>query len=356
MLIVTGTDIAEVEGQMQRQIEALRTNAPVREPGKGPFLTEDGLAFLALTPELARECRAFYHSRAYLFLALGFKEVRDAGGVAEAHQRLSDKFGVGDMTEAVLSDLQPATPNVGERFLALRWKDNSWWALRSVPLIASQHFDLIAMPEFGWIDTGSEDVLNINRRGLHPPQTFPFLNFLESLRRNMLTHASSEEKIFWRRWDANVAKETQAKRSSALSSGRRLIEEIQKQKLSLEKLHWKDLEEIVAEVLRGEGLDVTRQRSHPQGGRDLVVTGRFGSGALFHVAVEVKHKTTVDGPEIHQILYQNRRFNSLLVVTSGSFTAGVYAERANPDNNMRLILRDGIALRNVLTGFGGSLL
>jgi hypothetical protein len=66
------------------------------------------------------------------------------------------------------------------------------------------------------------------------------------------------------------------------------------------------------------------------------------------LAVEVKNKDTVDRPEVQLALTQNRQFPALLFATSGRFTAGVIEEARLPVNRMRLFLKDGVALGELL--------
>jgi hypothetical protein len=69
------------------------------------------------------------------------------------------------------------------------------------------------------------------------------------------------------------------------------------------------------------------------------------------MAVEVKHRKVVDRPEVEMALHQNRRFPALLFVTSGRFTAGVLKEKALPENQLRLFLKDGDALGDLIRDY-----
>ena len=66
------------------------------------------------------------------------------------------------------------------------------------------------------------------------------------------------------------------------------------------------------------------------------------------MAVEVKHRKLVDRPEVQLALYQNRAYPALVFVTSGRFTAGVFKEKLLPDNCHRLLLKDGIAVGDMV--------
>lgn len=114
---------------------------------------------------------------------------------------------------------------------------------------------------------------------------------------------------------------------------------------ALEDIHWRTLEEIVAELLRDLGMEVTiTPRSH-DGGRDVIARGELIPGEPTLLAVEVKHRKTVPISELRQALWANRHFPALLFVTSGKFSAGVYRERNRSDGRMRLLLKDGYALK-----------
>lgn len=128
-----------------------------------------------------------------------------------------------------------------------------------------------------------------------------------------------------------------------------LLAELAINKIDLRSIHWKQLEEVVAELLRSHGMEIHMVKESPQGGRDIIARGQIipGMGPVT-MAVEVKQRDVVGRPEIHKALHQNRYFPALLFVTSGRFTAGVIEEQAKPENQLRLFLKDGIALNDLL--------
>ncbi|TKB23071.1 restriction endonuclease [Desulfopila sp. IMCC35006] len=96
-----------------------------------------------------------------------------------------------------------------------------------------------------------------------------------------------------------------------------IINEIQTEQTDLSSIHWKKFEEIVAEVLRAQGMEIHLVKESPQGGRDIV--GRIFIPELneaLSIAVEVKHREVVDRPLVQTALYQNRQFPALMFVTS----------------------------------------
>ena len=132
-----------------------------------------------------------------------------------------------------------------------------------------------------------------------------------------------------------------------------IIQELQRGDLELCALDWRQLEEIVAELLRRKGLDIHVVKENPQGGRDIVARGELVPGAeLVTIAVEVKHRRYVDRPEVQKALHQNRMFPALMFVTSGRFSAGVLREATLPENRMRLFLKDGVAIRDLISTYG----
>jgi hypothetical protein len=160
-----------------------------------------------------------------------------------------------------------------------------------------------------------------------------------------------EEKTIWspRLWTPS----SQENQSIILQHNTKdLLTALKSEKINLESVSWKQLEEIVAEVLRANGLEIHVVRENPQGGRDIIARGEliFGQEPLL-MAVEVKHRSVVDRPEIDKALHQNRYFPALLFVTSGRFTAGVLREKALPENQFRLFLKDGNALGDLIRDY-----
>ncbi len=123
-----------------------------------------------------------------------------------------------------------------------------------------------------------------------------------------------------------------------------LLQAIQTQKRDLRDIPWRHLEEIVAELLRSRGLEVfVTPRTH-DGGRDIVARGELILGEPTLLAVEVKQKTVVSIEDVQRALRANEDFPALLVATAGRFSGGVIKEKARHRNQLRLLLKDGIAL------------
>ncbi len=131
-----------------------------------------------------------------------------------------------------------------------------------------------------------------------------------------------------------------------------LIQAIQSEKIDLCSVSWRQFEEIVAALLSDLGMDIHINREVPQGGRDIIARGSLFPGCeLVTIAVEVKHRAYVDRPQIQQAIYQNRAFPALMFVTSGHFSAGVIQEARLPENKMRLFLKDGVAIRDLIKSY-----
>jgi len=91
-------------------------------------------------------------------------------------------------------------------------------------------------------------------------------------------------------------------------------------------------------------MEVPRVRPGPQGGKDLIAR-TWVLDEPITMAVEIKHKNTVKPGEVRDAMFASQYYNSLMFVTSGGFAAGVLRERATYNSHMRLILKDGVALR-----------
>jgi hypothetical protein len=76
-----------------------------------------------------------------------------------------------------------------------------------------------------------------------------------------------------------------------------------------------------------------------------------GLGNIVNIAVEVKHKKTVGIPEISRSLDANRHYPQIMR-TSGTFSSKVIEEKRTDERYLRLILKDNIALRQLIKGYG----
>ena len=136
------------------------------------------------------------------------------------------------------------------------------------------------------------------------------------------------------------------------SSIQHVLSELTGEQKTLAELSWHQLEELVAEILRFNGLEIHLVRETPQGGRDIVARGELIPGQEpITMAVEVKHRKVVDRPEVQKALWQNREYPALLFITSGRFTSGVIEEKSLSENRLRLFLKDGEALGDMIRDY-----
>lgn len=99
-----------------------------------------------------------------------------------------------------------------------------------------------------------------------------------------------EQKTIWspRLWTPSA----QNQQSLLLhESTKDILAAIKNEKIGLEAVSWRQLENIVAEILRAHGLEIHVVRENPQGGRDIIARGELIPGQEpVLLAVEVKHR------------------------------------------------------------------
>ena len=126
---------------------------------------------------------------------------------------------------------------------------------------------------------------------------------------------------------------------------RGLLDALRREKVAFRELTWQQVEDIVAELLRARGLQITVTPRSRDGGRDLIARGELIPGEPSTLAIEIKHKSVVGLDEVTSRLHRNKDFPALLFATTGRFTAGVVREKTKPEHFLRLLLKDGTALR-----------
>lgn len=201
-------------------------------------------------------------------------------------------------------------------------------------------------PDGTWHDCeGVVERLLPGTEGLGPRDHRPFEYWYELLRTTWLQGLSVPDRnpnhsvTFPSLWVPRTDKE-----SLLHTATRATLFELSQGSTSLDQMHWRTLEELVAELLRDLGLEVVvTPRSH-DGGRDVVARGELIPGEPSLLAVEVKHRKVVPVSELRAALWANRQFPALLFVTSGRFSAGVYREKCKEESKLRLFLKDGMGL------------
>ncbi len=133
---------------------------------------------------------------------------------------------------------------------------------------------------------------------------------------------------------------------SLVETTKQLIKRLADSRVTLDQIDWRDLEDIVAEVLHSKGLQVAVTDRASDGGRDVIARGELLPGEPITFAVEVKHSSVVGLDAVRSRLYANREFPMLMMATSGRFSAGVIKEKKRPENFLRLLLKDGKALKS----------
>lgn len=139
-----------------------------------------------------------------------------------------------------------------------------------------------------------------------------------------------------------------------VSSIKEILKEMYLQKKELREIHWRQLEEIVAELLSSRGMEILITPRSKDGGRDIIARGELILGEPTTIAVEVKQKPVVGLFDVQRALRANEDFPSLLIATSGRFSAGVIQEKARERNRLRLFLKDEIALTQWIDLYGGK--
>jgi HJR/Mrr/RecB family endonuclease len=125
---------------------------------------------------------------------------------------------------------------------------------------------------------------------------------------------------------------------------RSLIYEISKNEKSLDEIHPRQFEELIAVLLQNLGMDVELTPYTHDGGRDIIARSKLETGDTIIMAVEAKRKKITELDDVQKALYANKNFPYLLLATSGRFSAGVIKEKNKPENEYRLILKDGVSI------------
>ena len=136
----------------------------------------------------------------------------------------------------------------------------------------------------------------------------------------------------------------QYRRVELVDSTMAILDALKHQAFSLRDVTWRQLEEIVAELLRARGLDVHLTKATRDGGRDILARGELIGGEPTTLAVEVKHRGVVGTPDIHRAWAANQNWPLVMVATSGRFSAGVINQKRRNDKYHRLLLKDGAGL------------
>jgi hypothetical protein len=131
-----------------------------------------------------------------------------------------------------------------------------------------------------------------------------------------------------------------------------ILQAVHSEQRALRDVHWRQLEEIVAELLAARGLEIFLTPPSGDGGRDIVARGELVPGEPTTIAIEVKQKDVVSLGDVRAALQANAEFPCLMIATAGRFSAGVTQERRREGNRLRLFLKDGVALAQWIDAYG----
>ena len=131
-----------------------------------------------------------------------------------------------------------------------------------------------------------------------------------------------------------------------------LLKEIYKEGKALRDIRPRQLEELIAELLRDRQMEIHVTPETRDGGRDVIARGEWIPGEPMVLAVEVKQKPVVGVQDLYSSLKANEDFPVLLLATSGRFSAGVIQEKERRRNELRIILKDGVALSQWIATYG----
>jgi predicted Mrr-cat superfamily restriction endonuclease len=131
-----------------------------------------------------------------------------------------------------------------------------------------------------------------------------------------------------------------------------ILRSIYAERKTLNEITPRQLEEIVAELLRSQGMDIYVTPQTRDGGRDIIARGELVPGEPTILAVEVKHRKVVGMADLYGSLKANENFPALLLVTTGRFSGGVVNEKTKSENRLRLLLKDGVALSQWICAYG----
>ena len=193
-----------------------------------------------------------------------------------------------------------------------------------------------------WYEGIGENTLHFVGPTVDPDRHVPIESWLASLE-SMHRQPDSVGRVLWAPgvWTPKIQEQ---QRISLSSTAKALIMAIHSQQKELRAIHWRELEEVVAELLRSKGLQILVTPRSADGGRDIIARGEIIPGEPTLLAVEVKQKPVVGLEDVQRVLRANEDFPVLMMATAGRFSAGVIAERDRCRNQMRLFLKDGIAL------------
>lgn len=163
----------------------------------------------------------------------------------------------------------------------------------------------------------------------------------------LVDRVDSDPRALWLRSCWTPARQRE-QRDALRSTVDPILGDLRNRVVDLRELHWRELEELVAELLAQRGFEIDVTPPSGDGGRDVIARGELTPGEPLQIAVEVKQKPVVGLADVQRALYANRAYPALMVATAGTFSAGAVGEKERERNAMRLFLKDGVALEQWL--------
>lgn len=172
--------------------------------------------------------------------------------------------------------------------------------------------------------------------------TFSISDLLIKLRK-LVESPDYVPKTLWlpRIWTPEFQDHDRQKVSDDVAS---LLSSLQDEKIQLSEIKPVVFEELVAELLRSKGMEVYVTKRTRDGGRDIIARMESTLGDPLTIAVEVKQKPVVGTDDLFKTLKANENFPAIMIATAGRFSAGVIKQKAAESNQLRLMLKDGVAL------------
>lgn len=299
-MIVTQDDIAG----LKRTIEEITTYYATPEDQEADFVPQDPV-FIANHP--------------HLVMLLGFDEFRALDGyhvTIEEEERVKRLYGLNNYVPAF--DYESLYRNT---------KSGAWY----------------------WYEGMTPMSVNLQGPPSEPHRSFSIDEWITLLQKTC-DQPDNTKRTLWLPgvWTPRVQKKQEILLTDSVSD---LLAAVINEHKDIREIPWRQLEEIVAELLRARGLQVSVTPRSADGGRDIIARGELIPGEPMLLAVEVKQKPVVGIGDVQRALRANEDFPALMVATAGRFSAGVINEKQRSRNNLRLFLKDGVALTQWINAY-----
>ncbi|HDY76212.1 MAG TPA: restriction endonuclease, partial [Candidatus Marinimicrobia bacterium] len=261
----------------------------------------------------------YYHENPHLFFPVGFDEVLYLSG----KHNFSKFFKYPYLNDEFI---------LGNEYAFFKWeKSGAWYWLHESPYMGG---------EFRFIRQNNAS------EGLDIPFNYVIRTLENTLKKPLNKFCSIVSPRLW------TPESQRTEKILLKEASQDIIKALIEQKCTLSDLDWKQFEYIVAEILQDQGIEIHKVVERPQGGKDLIARGELIPGEPMYMAVEIKHSDKVGVGQVRSALKATENYPALLFVTSGRFTSGVINEKRKHSNQLRLFLKDGVALGNMIRQYG----